>query len=103
MITFRCYAYGAGERWHGICTDLDIAVDGGSFDEVKASLETGIEMYLETVAELPAAEQPRMLKRRAPWHVRGSLALSAWICRLKGASSRQARSFFLQSHLVTPS
>ena len=100
---FRCYAYGAGERWHGICTDLDIAVDGASFREVETALATCIVIYLETVAELPADEQRRFLNRRAPWRVRASLAVSTWIHRLKGAGDRHARSFFLPSHLVAPS
>lgn len=100
---FRCYAYGAGERWHGICTDLDIAVDGASFHDVETALATCIEMYLETVAELPAAEQRCFLTRRAPWRVRASLAMSTWLHGLKGAGNRHARSFLLPSHLVAPS
>lgn len=102
-MAFRCYAYGAGERWHGICTDLDIAVDGASLDDVETALSTCIEMYLETVAELPADEQRRFLNRRAPWRVRASLAVSMWIHRLKGAGNRHARSFFLSSHLAASS
>ena len=44
-------------------------------DEVKASLATCIELYLEGVNELPAEERPRLLTRRTPWHVRAKLAL----------------------------
>lgn len=94
---FRCYAYGAGERWHGICADLDIAVDGSSFLDVETALAAGIQMYLETVAELPADEQRRFLNRRAPWRVRASLAVSTWLHGLNGSGDRHARSFFLPS------
>ena len=95
----QCYAYGPGERWHGICVDLDIAVDGASFQEVRRSLATSIEMYVETVAGLPAEEQRCLLTRRAPWHVRTSLAISESIRRLiRGAGNNHARSFFLPLH-----
>ena len=56
MTALQCYAYRRGQRWHAICTDLDIAVDGESLLAVVASLETCIDMYLERVAELPAEE-----------------------------------------------
>ncbi len=100
---FQCYAYGTGERWHGICTDLDIAVDGASLSEIETALTTAIEMYLETVAELPADEHRDFLNRRAPWRVRASLAVSAWIHRRRGAGDRHPRAFFLPPHVVSPS
>ena len=103
MTALQCYAYRRGQRWHAICTDLDIAVDGESLLAVVASLETCIDMYLERVAELPAQERERFLTRRAPWRVRASLAVSTWLHRLKGASERHARSFLLESHVAAPS
>ena len=103
MTTFRCYAYGNGDRWHGICTDLDIAVDGGSYQEVKSSLGICIKMYLESISELPEGERRRLLVRRAPWHLRTWLAISTWVHQLKRARDRHARSFFLESHVIAPS
>ena len=103
MKTFRCYAYSSGGRWHGICTDLDIAVEGGSYQEIESSLGICIEMYFESISELPEGERRRLLARRAPWYLRAWLAISTWVHQLKRASERHARSFFLKSHVVTPS
>ena len=103
MTALRCYAFRRGQRWHAICTDLDIAVDDGSLRATVASLETAIDMYLERVAELPAAERRRFLTRRAPWRVRASLAVWTWLHRVKGAGERRARSFLLESHVAAPS
>ena len=103
MNAFQCYAYRRGGRWHAICTDLDIAVDGESLQGVVASLEICIDMYLERVAELPAEERGRFLTRRAPWRIRASLAVSTWLHGFKGAGERHSRSFLLESHVVAPS
>ena len=103
MTTLQCYAYRRGHRWHAICTDLDIAVDGASSPEVVAALETCIDMYLERVAELPADERQRFLNRRTPWRVRASLAVSTAFHRLNGAGERNARSFLLESRVAAPS
>ena len=103
MDSFRCHAYGSGERWHGICTDLDIAVDGRSLRKVKATLETCVDMYLESIADLPANERKRFLRRRAPQRVRVWSAMSTWLYRLTRAGARSAQSFLLQSHVAAPS
>lgn len=50
-----------------ICLDLDIAVQGSSFEEVFASLRDAIALYLETVADLPPEERHSLLHRRAPF------------------------------------
>ena len=101
-MSFQCYAY-RDTDWHAICADLDIAADGKSLEEVVETLEICIGMYLDTVAELPPAERRHFLTRRAPWRVRASLAVSAWLHRVKGAGERRMRSFSLESHLVAPS
>ena len=103
MKALQCYAYRRGQRWHAICTDLDIAVDGESLQAVAASLETGIDMYLEHVADLPVEERRDLLTRRAPWRIRAFLAVWTWLHHLKGAGKRRARSFLLESHVVASS
>ena len=85
-LMLRCYAYRDGQGWEAICVDLDIATFAASLDEVKASLTTCIEMYLERVAELPVDEQPRLLARRSPWHLRTKLALMTWLSGLRGSA-----------------
>lgn len=65
-----CYAKGRAGDWEAICLDLDISVQGESFDEVYGSLNESIEVFVETVMELPESDQARLLRRRSPWSVR---------------------------------
>ncbi len=88
----RCCAYGGGTAWQAICVDLDIAVQGASFDEVRTSIATAIEIYLETVADMPAEERTAFLCRRSPWHVRVKLSIMAW---LQGLFGRQRSHGFI--------
>lgn len=66
----RCCADGRGDKWEAICLDLDIAVQGSSFEEVFASLNEGISLYLETVESLPAEERAHLVERPAPLYLR---------------------------------
>ena len=97
-LTLRCYAYRDGESWEAVCVDLDIATFASSLNEVKESLATCIEMYLERIAELPADEQRAFLKRRSPWHLRVKLAFTTWLYGLRGDADR-SRGFTFQSHV----
>ncbi len=74
-LKFRCYAYGSDENWEAVCVDLDIAVFGASASEVEEALDRCIQMYLERVADLPAAERRRFLTRKSPWYVRSKEGL----------------------------
>jgi hypothetical protein len=75
--TLHCYAEGRDGDWEAICLDLDIAVQGRSFDEVFHSLSKAVALHLETVASLPVEEQKHLLHRPAPLSVRlGFLARS---------------------------
>ena len=94
-LELRCYAYRSGDAWEAICTDLDIATFAASLEEVKQSLAICIEMYVEGVGELPAAERPRLLARKAPWHVRAKLAALAWLSDLRN-DAHQGLRFTLQ-------
>jgi predicted RNase H-like HicB family nuclease len=66
----RCYAEGRDGDWEAICLDLDIAVQGGSFEEVFTSLQEAISLYLESVADLPFDERDALLQRPAPLPIR---------------------------------
>jgi predicted RNase H-like HicB family nuclease len=68
--TLRCYAEGRDGDWEAICLDLDIAVQGRSFEEVFGSLREAIRLYLESVSSLPADERRSLLDRPAPILVR---------------------------------
>jgi hypothetical protein len=68
--TLHCYAEGRDGEWEAICLDLDIAVQGRSFEEVFSSLREAVSLYLETVADLEPKEQRSLLRRSAPISVR---------------------------------
>ena len=65
-----CYAHGREGAWQGICFDLDIAVQGRSFDEVKGQLERSIRTYFESAAQEDPETRAKLLRRRAPLWVR---------------------------------
>lgn len=73
-----CYAFRAGPSWEAICVDFDISVAGASLAEVKSSLETAIELYLEEAAEAEPDHRQYLLARRSPWLLRMKLALLGW-------------------------
>src|SRR5215470_16187551 len=66
----QCFAAGHGDRWEAICLDLDLAVQGGSFEEVRQSLGVAIEMYVERATEAPEPTRSQLLNRKAPFFVR---------------------------------
>jgi predicted RNase H-like HicB family nuclease len=68
--TLHCYAEGRDGDWEAICLDLDIAVQGCSFEEVFDSLRGAISLYLETVDGMPPDERPALRHRPAPLLIR---------------------------------
>lgn len=97
-LTLRCYAFGSGDSWEAICVDFDIAVFGSSLGEVRSSLETGIELYLEEIAETMPEDRHYLLTRRSPWFVRAKLRFWIWTATLF-AGVREFRKFTLQPQL----
>ena len=70
-----CFARGDASGWEAICVDFDIAVQGNSFDAVKALLGEAIASYAADAMCESSDVRARLLSRRAPLHVR--LALTA--------------------------
>jgi predicted RNase H-like HicB family nuclease len=68
--SLRCYAEGSDGDWEAICLDLDIAVQGSSFEEVFTSLQDAISLYLKSVTDLQPEERRTLLHRPAPLSVR---------------------------------
>ena len=98
-LTLRCYARRYGRLWHAICTDLDIAADGVSFQDARASLLTCIELYLEGITEVPPDQQRQFLTRRSPWYVRLEMALLAAL-RFAHREASRSRRFVLRSQVA---
>ena len=73
----RCYAEGTARGWEAVCLDLDIAVQGDSFEEVYRLLDEAVQEYADYVSGLPEEDRARLLGRKAPladrlrflWHV----------------------------------
>ena len=86
------------EPLEAICVDLNVAVCGNSQQEVRASLRKAIDLYLETVATLPAAEQNGFLSRRAPWYTRARLAILTRLHALWSGRDRP-QAFIFQSQM----
>jgi len=68
--TLHCYAHGDESGWEAICLDLDVAVQGDSFDDVYRGLNEAITLYVESLADLPAPDRDRLLREAAPLAVR---------------------------------
>ena len=77
-LNLRCYAFNSERSWEAICVDFDIAVFESSLVEVQSSLNTGIELYLEEVADANAEDRRYLLSRRSPWYVRANLRFRVW-------------------------
>ncbi len=66
----RCYAEGRDGEWEAICLDLDIAVQGDSFEEVFHALPKAVELHLDAVMALPEEDRSHLLDRPAPFSLR---------------------------------
>ena len=66
----HCYAEGRDGAWEAFCLDLDLAVQGETFEEVYHSLAKAIELYVDSVSDLPERDRTRLLNRPAPLSLR---------------------------------
>jgi hypothetical protein len=65
-----CVARGRDDAWEAFCFDLDLAVQGRSFDEVRGRLEQAVASYIESAEAEPEPTRSQLLNRRAPLLVR---------------------------------
>lgn len=84
MREFFCVIHGHGTEWQGICLDLDIAIDGRSFVEVKGLLDEAISTYVEDALKEAEPARSALLNRRAPFHVRAYWAIQMALAALRG-------------------
>jgi predicted RNase H-like HicB family nuclease len=83
----HCHAFGQDDEWQAICLDLDLAVQGRSFEEVFRLLGETISFHIEGIMELPEADRQRLLNRRVPWIVRLKFAVAAFLLGLRSQSN----------------
>ena len=67
---FRCYMHGKGSGWEAICTDLDISVQGDSFEDAKSLLNEALVGFFEALEGDSEVDQKRFLKRKSPLWLR---------------------------------
>ncbi len=74
----QCFARGVPGSWEAICIDFDIAVQGSSYDDVRAMLDEAIASYVVDAQREDARTSARLLSRRSPLFVRVKL-VAGWI------------------------
>ena len=90
----RCYAEGRPGHWEAFCLDFDLAVQGKSFHDVYSKLNEQLELYVEGVAALPAAERARLINRRAPFSSWLRVSLIVLLSNLGRSQNRPERASF---------
>lgn len=68
--TLFCYARPYAGGWEATCIDLDIAVQGGTFEEVRQALNENVVSYVEDALHESEPNRSRLLSRRAPFRQR---------------------------------
>jgi|SRR4026208_2590890 predicted RNase H-like HicB family nuclease len=85
MRRLLCFAQGTDGDWEAACPDLDLAVQGRSYEEVYDRLNTAIQDYVQAALQEDDATRERLLSRKAPFLVRVSYLLdflrAAWTSR----------------------
>ncbi len=70
MRRLLCFAQGTEGDWEAACPDLDIVVQGRSYDEVYDLLNTAIHDYVEGALQEDRVTRERLLNRKAPLLIR---------------------------------
>lgn len=84
MIKLWCVAKGNEEGWEALCVDLDIAVEGRSFEDARARLNDAIRTYVEDASKEDSATYQALIQRKAPLHVRLAWAWGLFVHALFG-------------------
>lgn len=90
--TFVCYAERNDSGWEAFCLDLDIAIDGKSFDEVYGRLNETIRTYIQDASAEAPEQRERLLNRRAPLSVRLGILAKFAVDALWNKSPRNSES-----------
>ncbi|HEV7341261.1 MAG TPA: hypothetical protein VGN68_06470 [Sphingopyxis sp.] len=91
---FLCFAEGDEKGWEALCVDLDISIQGKSFDEVQECLEQAVASYVEDAMAEDEDTRRKLLGRVAPWHVTAGFALRLIWANLKHRRAQISRASF---------
>lgn len=75
MKSYPGFIEGRGAQWEAFCFDFDIAVCGRSLEEVRVSLSEAVSAYVQEAKKEAPETREKLLKRRAPWHLKFRWAL----------------------------
>lgn len=82
--SFYCIVHGRGNKWEGLCLDLDLAVHGQSLNDVKSIMSEAISTYVEDARKEDEPARSALLNRRAPLRVRAYWAARIALAALRG-------------------
>jgi len=85
-----CVARGRDGAWEAICLDLDIAVSGASFKEVRSTLAGAIESYIADAMREDEPTRTQLLRRRVPFFSRIRWTWPFIVSALFGRKKRDA-------------
>ena len=86
-----CIAKGRDGLWEAICLDIDIAVAGKSFDEVRDTLPVAIKSYFEDALREAEPTRSQLLNRRVPFWARLRWTYPFVLAVLFGRKQQDAR------------
>lgn len=92
--SFLCYAHGRDGDWEAICVDLDVAVQGASFEEVQMLLNEAVAEYVDAAMFETPKVRAQLLNRKAPWHVSFKLWIGILISNLFNGQHREQQASF---------
>jgi hypothetical protein len=93
-LILRCYGYRKGNKWIGVCVDLDIAAEADSLDDLKNKLNSMIHSYVETVCDTEDKSSiPYLIKRRSPLPDWFRYYLTVALCRIANRKRDDRRAF----------
>lgn len=93
MKPLLCFAHGQGDKWEAICLDLDLAVQGRSYEEVYEGLNRAVGTYVEDALKEGPEAARRLLRRKAPWHVRAGYIVSFILSTLLSRDTEQRHGY----------
>jgi len=86
QLILRCYGEQKGSVWQAFCIDLNLAVQGNSFVEVRSKLHQQIASYLYDALEGPDKKYAaQLLSRKAPISFRAKYYFYKMVCNFHQA------------------
>lgn len=87
-VTLSCIVRGHTDHWEAFCLDLDLAVQGRSYDQARDQLLKAIRGYTEAALLEDEKTRDQLLNRRAPLRVRLYWALQLFWAMISGRSPK---------------